>query len=98
MGALKNYHGPAVKLFRGTAWRLSANMPITIINPQPAPQRPIAVANAGSDIDSDSDGGADVEGDISMGGTGVRHSGDDGLFDEILTPGTVITDNAQWMR
>lgn len=74
-------------------------MPITILNPQPAPQRPLAAAKAGSDSDSDSDGGADIEGDISMGGTGRGQTGDDeGLIDEILTPGTVITDNAQWMR
>jgi exosome complex component RRP4 len=50
------------------------------------------------DSDSDSDGGADIEGDISMGGTRGEQVDDDGLIDEILTPGTLITDNPQWMR
>ena len=57
-------------------------MPITILNPQPAPQRPPAAAD--SDSDSDSEGGADIQ--------------EDGISDEILTPGTVITSNPQWMR
>jgi len=57
-------------------------MPITILSPQPAAQRPPAAADP--DSDSDSDGGADIQGDS--------------IADEILTPGTVITSNPQWMR
>ena len=79
--------------------RLKANtMPITILSPQPAAQRPLAAARLVPDSDSDSDGGADIEGDISMGGTRGEQVDDDGLIDEILTPGTLITDNPQWMR
>ncbi|KAI5462521.1 hypothetical protein BGZ63DRAFT_423774 [Mariannaea sp. PMI_226] len=54
-------------------------MPITILNPQPVAPRRRAL-DAGSDSDSDSNGGADVGGE------------------DILTPGTLITSNPQWMR
>jgi exosome complex component RRP4 len=58
-------------------------MPITILSPQqPAAQRLPAAADL--DSDSDSDGGADIQ--------------EDSIGDEILTPGTVITSNPQWMR
>ena len=58
-------------------------MPITILSPQqPAAQRPPAADDL--DSDSDSDGGADLQ--------------EDSIGDEILTPGTVITSNPQWMR
>lgn len=89
-------------------------MPITIHNPQPtapAPRRPRAVdidMDVASDSDSDSEtGGAAIQGDIPM------HDDDDESIaqdeddefedrgdarDEILTPGTVITSNSQWMR
>lgn len=62
-------------------------MPITILNPQPAPQRPPVAAD--SDSDSDSNGGANIQEN--------EEDGDD-IGDEILTPGTVITSNPQWMR
>lgn len=77
-------------------------MPITILNPQPAPQRPHAAAANDSDPDSDSDssGGADVQGDVSMRAPKRRRAvqDDEALADEILTPGAVITSNPQWMR
>lgn len=39
-------------------------MPITILSPQPpTPRRPQAVPVANNDSDSDSEGGAEVEGD-----------------------------------
>lgn len=76
-------------------------MPITILQPRPAPQRPAAAAGAYSS-DSDSDGGADVQGDVSMRAPKRRRASldDEGDDDagEILTPGAVITSNPQWMR
>ncbi|KAF4125797.1 exosome complex component RRP4 [Geosmithia morbida] len=74
-------------------------MPITILSPQGPPQRqPAASAPSDVDMDSDSDsdsggGGADLASFQKRRGTD-----DDGLADEILTPGTVITSNPQWMR
>ncbi|KAG6000608.1 hypothetical protein E4U21_005281 [Claviceps maximensis] len=77
-------------------------MPITILRPQPASQRALASLVAASEAgsDSDSDGGADLEGDVSMRAPKRRRSSADnnGMADEILTPGTVITSNPQWMR
>lgn len=78
-------------------------MPITILRPQPAPQRPRAAEPEGSDIDMDSDsdssGGADVvEHMPAARRRRVEASDYDDLADEILTPGTVITSNPQWMR
>lgn len=64
-------------------------MPITILNPQPAPQRPLTaiVADAGPDSDT-------IEGvDVSM-----EDEEDDGAINEILTPGTIITSDPKWMR
>ncbi|KAH6899984.1 hypothetical protein B0T10DRAFT_469290 [Thelonectria olida] len=57
-------------------------MPITILSPQLAAPQRPATARAAADSDSDSD---------SSGGADV--GGED-----ILTPGTVITSNSQWMR
>ena len=84
-------------------------MPVTILNPRPVPQRQaLERGHSTSDSDSDSDGGADIQGDVKMGGEGMRaskrrrasHDDEDGDDDgdEILTPGTVITTNPQWMR
>ncbi|PNY27473.1 Exosome complex component rrp4 [Tolypocladium capitatum] len=69
-------------------------MPITILQPQPAPQRPAAAAG-GFSSDSDSDGGVSVRAPKRR-----RASLDDEDDDagEILTPGAVITSNPQWMR
>lgn len=72
-------------------------MPITILKPQPAAQ-PLHAA-ADSDTDSDSSGGADIHGDVPMRAPKRRRpSLDDEDGDEILTPGSVITTNPQWMR
>lgn len=88
-------------------------MPITIHNPQPAataPRRPRAVdidMDVASDSDSDSEtGGVAIQGDIPMldDNEGIAQDEDDEFEeqgddrDEILTPGTVITSNSQWMR
>lgn len=89
-------------------------MPITIHNPQPAapaPRRPRAVdidMDVASDSDSDSGtGGAAIQGDIPMhddDNESIPQDEDDEFEeqgdarDEILTPGTVITSNSQWMR
>ncbi|UKZ61954.1 uncharacterized protein TrAtP1_003216 [Trichoderma atroviride] len=89
-------------------------MPITIHNPQPAapaPRRPRAVdidMDVASDSDSDSGtGGAAIQGDIPMHDDedeSIAQDQDDEFEehgdarDEILTPGTVITSNSQWMR
>ena len=86
-------------------------MPITILQPRPAPSRPLGAsahaAHGGSVYDSDSDsdgGGADLQGDVPMRALKRRRASlddddDDGAdADEILTPGSVITSNPQWMR
>lgn len=77
-------------------------MPITILNPQPAPQRPhhAAASDSDSGSESDSSGGADVQGDVPMRAPKRRRAvqEDESLADEILTPGAVITSNPQWMR
>jgi hypothetical protein len=67
-------------------------MPITILRPQPAPQRSFAptVAGAGSDSESES-GGVDIHGDVAMDDADDRGA-------EVLTPGTVITSDPKWMR
>jgi hypothetical protein len=92
----------------------TTNMPITIHNPQPAApalRRPRAVdidMDVASDSDSDSGtGGAAIQGDIPMhddDNESIPQDEDDEFEeqgdarDEILTPGTVITSNSQWMR
>lgn len=88
-------------------------MPITILNPQPnapTPRRPRAVdidMDVPSDSESESEGGAAIQGDISMHDDqsfNVEDEDEDedegqaDARDEILTPGTVITSNSQWMR
>ncbi|KAG6151599.1 hypothetical protein E4U37_004705 [Claviceps purpurea] len=77
-------------------------MPITILRPRPASQRALAslVAASEASSDSDSDGGVDLQGDVSMRAPKRRRSSanSDSMADEILTPGTVITSNPQWMR
>ncbi|KAM4065621.1 exosome complex component rrp4 [Hirsutella rhossiliensis] len=78
-------------------------MPITILQPRPVPQPrpPVALADSS---DSDSDGGADIQGDVSMRGAAPKKprraslDDDDDEAHEILTPGSVITSNPQWMR
>ncbi|KND89650.1 Exosome complex component rrp4 [Tolypocladium ophioglossoides CBS 100239] len=75
-------------------------MPIIILQPQPAPQRPAAAAG-GYSSDSESDGGVDIQGDVSMRAPKRRRASLDNEDDdasEILTPGAVITSNPQWMR
>lgn len=76
-------------------------MPITILQPRPAPVRSPAAA-AGSDLsDSDSDGGADICGDAPLRAPKRRCAGpdDDGAAaDALLTPGSVVTSDPQWMR
>ncbi|KAJ6780342.1 hypothetical protein PWT90_08079 [Aphanocladium album] len=75
-------------------------MPITILRPQPAAQpRPAAAID--SDYDSsDSEGGVDVQGDVPMRSAKRRRTivDEDAEADEILTPGSIITSNPQWMR
>ncbi|KAM3543509.1 hypothetical protein ARSEF1564_003561 [Beauveria bassiana] len=75
-------------------------MPITILRLQPAAQQQPAAA-ADSDYDSsDSDGGVDVQGDVTMRASKRQRTmvEDDAEADEILTPGSIITSNPQWMR
>lgn len=69
-------------------------MPITILQPAQAPI--YNYRDASHDSDSDSDGGVDLEGDISMmrPAKRARRTGDD----SIVTPGEVITEDPQWMR
>lgn len=67
-------------------------MPITILRPQPAPQRSFAPTVAGSGSDSESEGGVDIHGDVAM-----DDADDQGAL-EVLTPGTVITSDPKWMR
>ncbi|KAI1778193.1 hypothetical protein F4818DRAFT_289119 [Hypoxylon cercidicola] len=66
-------------------------MPITILQPAQVPTR-----HPGDVSDSDSDGGVDLEGDISMTRPAKRARRTDG--DSIVTPGEVITEDPQWMR
>ncbi|GAO18086.1 uncharacterized protein UV8b_07329 [Ustilaginoidea virens] len=76
-------------------------MPITILPPRPAAPRP--PPSLATSSDSDSDGGVDLQGDdapmrMRTRASKRRRASDDHLADEILTPGTVITSNPQWMR
>ncbi|CAH0016025.1 unnamed protein product [Clonostachys rhizophaga] len=72
-------------------------MPITILAPQPAPQRPLA-GPAGLNSDSDSEMDSDSGGVQIRSAKRRRASAEEDEGDEILTPGTVITSNPQWMR
>ncbi|KAK8115142.1 hypothetical protein PG999_007211 [Apiospora kogelbergensis] len=67
-------------------------MPITILQPSLAP--PPKPRNDDAS-DSDSEGGADLEGDIAMGRPAKRARTQDS---SIMTPGEIITDDPQWMR
>ncbi|KAF3058631.1 Exosome complex component rrp4 [Daldinia childiae] len=69
-------------------------MPITILQPALLPAHNSRDANY--DSESDSEGGVDLEGDISMTRPTkrARRTGDD----SIVTPGEVITEDPQWMR
>lgn len=69
-------------------------MPITITPPKPPP-RTQRTEDDVSDSDSDA-GGADLDGDLRM-RPAKRARHDDEAYD-IVTPGEVITDDAQWMR
>ncbi|KAI0143891.1 hypothetical protein F4776DRAFT_444113 [Hypoxylon sp. NC0597] len=70
-------------------------MPITILQPAAVPVHAPRDASYGSDSESDSDGGVDLEGDISMRpAKRARRIGDD----SIVTPGEIITEDPQWMR
>ncbi|KAI8625698.1 hypothetical protein F5Y19DRAFT_241415 [Xylariaceae sp. FL1651] len=71
-------------------------MPITILQPAPATGFNPNDASYASNSDSDSEGGVDIEGDVSMGRPSkrVRWLG----ADSIVTPGEVITEDPQWMR
>lgn len=69
-------------------------MPITILAPRGTASQHKPPAHHAADSDSDSDGGADIEGDISM-RPAKRARGDNY---EIVTPGEIITDDPQWMR
>ncbi|KAI0389844.1 hypothetical protein F5Y17DRAFT_462346 [Xylariaceae sp. FL0594] len=71
-------------------------MPITILQPAPAAAYLPNDNNYGSDTDSDSDGGVDIEGDVSMDRPSKRYRPSD--YDSIVTPGEVITEDPQWMR
>lgn len=71
-------------------------MAITIIQPRPTPQFIHRDGGASSDSDSDTGGGVDLEGDISM--TMGRPSKRAKYGDDIVTPGEVITDDTQYMR
>jgi len=65
-------------------------MAITILAPAPAAAVTLNHVD-GSDDDSDT-GGVDLQGDIDMRpAKRARHS-------DIVTPGEIITDDAQWMR
>ncbi|KAF2965677.1 hypothetical protein GQX73_g7883 [Xylaria multiplex] len=70
-------------------------MPITILQPAPPPgYNPYHIPDVASD--SDSEGGVDIEGDVSMGRPSKRFRRSDD--DAIVTPGEIITEDPQWMR
>ena len=67
-------------------------MPITILQPSRAPPAPARDSHA----DSDSEGGADLDGDISMDARPAKRKRAEN--ESIVTPGEVITSSRQWMR
>ncbi|KAI0868930.1 hypothetical protein GGS24DRAFT_184331 [Hypoxylon argillaceum] len=71
-------------------------MPITIVQPAPPPGFNPNETSYAEDLDSDSEGGADVDGDVSMGRPPKRYRQSDD--DAIVTPGEIITEDPQWMR
>ncbi|KAI1641249.1 hypothetical protein F4809DRAFT_585525 [Biscogniauxia mediterranea] len=75
-------------------------MPITILQPRPPANQHVATAYL-SDSDSDSDGGVDLEGDVSMTARPSkpsRRTAGGGGDEAIVTPGEIITEDPQWMR
>ncbi|KAI0521967.1 hypothetical protein F5B22DRAFT_594875 [Xylaria bambusicola] len=68
-------------------------MPITILQPAPPPGY-LPNESFGANSDSDSEGGVDIEGDVSMKVTSTRSR----QSDAIVTPGEIITEDPQWMR
>ena len=73
------------------SFRLYGKMPITILQPAAA----LSPTKYASDSDDSDDGGADLEGDISMMRPSKRARRSD---DAIVTPGEIITTDPQWMR
>lgn len=71
-------------------------MPITILQPAPPPDYNQNNPSYAADSDSDSEGGVDIEGDVSMGRPSKRYRRSDD--DAIVTPGEIITEDSQWMR
>lgn len=71
-------------------------MPITILQPALLPDYNPHDPSYATDSDSDSEGGVDIEGDVSMGRTSKRYRRPDD--DAIVTPGQIITEDPQWMR
>ncbi|RKU49644.1 exosome non-catalytic core subunit rrp4 [Coniochaeta pulveracea] len=73
-------------------------MPITILAPKPPPQPSYNHDGYSSDTSSDSGGGADLDGDLSM--RPVKRARHLSVSEDytIVTPGEVITDDGQWMR
>lgn len=71
-------------------------MPITIVQPAPPPGFNPNETSYAEDLDSDSEGGADVDGDVSTGRPPKRYRQSDD--DAIVTPGEIITEDPQWMR
>jgi exosome complex component RRP4 len=74
-------------------------MPFTILQPAPAAGYNPYQTSYAPDSDSDSEsGGIDLEGDVSMSmgrpAKRLRPSEED----SIVTPGEIITEDAQWMR
>ncbi|KAK9782585.1 hypothetical protein SCAR479_00928 [Seiridium cardinale] len=69
-------------------------MPITILQPSLAKEPVYNSYGSDSDSNSDSEGGVDLEGDISMSRPAKRAR----RGESIVTPGEVITEDAQWMR
>ncbi|PHH50277.1 Exosome complex component rrp4 [Ceratocystis fimbriata CBS 114723] len=75
-------------------------MAITIIKPRPAGGKPRPMPVRRIDPDSDSDGGVDLEGDISMNDQTSEYDESSVAEDDdhVVTPGYVITDDTQYMR
>jgi exosome complex component RRP4 len=79
-------------------------MAITILSPRPPPQpeqpADTSMLNASdSDSDDSNSGGVDLQGDVTMRAAKRRRpSLDDEGLEDILTPGSIITTDTQWMR
>lgn len=70
-------------------------MPITILAPAPPPSN--AFDNR-SNNDEDSDSDLDLEGDVDMEGANIGAKRLRVSKKHIVTPGELVTDDAQWMR